>query len=175
MIETRKINGTTTGNTLSGFAVLYDVESRTLAERGRVFKEVIKRGAFDIQGQTDDIKLFYQHDTSMPLARTKGGTLKIYDEATGLRFEADLPDTQLGRDVKELLTRGVLTGEMSFGFQVIKDSWNAGNTMRQVEKARISEISIVVDAAYKETSSSLRSINSDITKMRIESYRRKTK
>jgi hypothetical protein len=95
----------------------------------------------------------------MPLARTQSGTLTLESRADGLHYQATLPDTNLGRDVRELLTRGDLTGAMSFGFYVTKDSWNADRSQRTVNAATLVEVSLVQDAAYPQTSSSLRHVD----------------
>lgn len=146
------------GSVLSGVAAVYGQQSRELREGGRVFRETIAPGAF---GETvaGDVKLFYNHDPSMPLARTRSGTLKLEDRADGLHYTATLPDTTLGNDVRTLLERGDLSGEMSFGFYVVRDKWNQTKTQRTVLEARLVEISVVVDAAYPQTSSSLRSVS----------------
>ena len=145
------------GRTLSGVAAVYGQKSRELRENGRVFTEVIAPGAF---GDTvaGDVKLYYNHDASMPLARTRSGTLKLTDQADGLHYAATMPDTTLGNDVRTLLERGDLSGEMSFGFYVTRDSWNARKTERTVHEARLVEISVVVDAAYPQTQSALRHV-----------------
>jgi uncharacterized protein len=144
------------GRTLSGVAAVYGQRSRELREGGRVFTEVIRAGAFG-GSVAGDVKLYYNHDASMPLARTRSNTLTLTDRADGLHYSATLPETSLGNDVRALMARGDLSGEMSFGFYVERDSWNAKRTERTVEAARLVEISIVVDAAYPQTSSQLRS------------------
>jgi phage head maturation protease len=48
---------------------------------------------------------------------------------------------------------------MSFGFVVQQDSWNKDRTERLVKRAQLLEVSIVQDAAYPQTSSSLRSVS----------------
>lgn len=162
------------GKTLSGYAILWNTESRELREMGRTFTETIKRGAFDIRmTEEHDVKLFFNHDTSMPLARQKNNSLRLYEDDKGVRFEADLPDTNLANDVKELLNRGVLTGEMSFGFSVRKDKWEKNK--REVQEGTLYEISVVTDAAYPETHSQLRGIVQEITQKRINNIRRRIK
>lgn len=162
MISRREFNASTTveGRTLSGTAAVYGLPSRLITERGRAFTERIAPGAFR-NSLGDDVKLFYQHDASMPLARTRSGTLILSDSPAGLLFSANLPDTTLGNDVRELLTRGDLSGEMSFGFFVMEDEWNAARTERTVKTAKLSEISVVVDAAYPQTQSSLRATSTE--------------
>ena len=146
------------GRTLGGLAVPYGKWSAELSEPGLrgTFQERISRGAFgDLDGA--DIKLLYNHQPGALLARTKSGTLALRDTAQGLRFDAELADTTIGNDVRALLSRGDLSGEMSFGFYVEADEWNDKRTLRTVTKARLVELSVVVDAAYgTNTSSSLR-------------------
>lgn len=177
-LEQRKISETTnSGNTLTGYAVLWDARSRTIHEQGRVFTEQIARGAFDksLKESTDDVKLYYNHDTHMPLARTNNGSLRLFSDDKGLRFEADLPNTTLANDIRELMAKRTLTGEMSFGFYATRDTWTPDKKERTVNEAKLVEISVVVDAAYPSTYSSLREANREITNKRINNLRRRIK
>lgn len=160
MISRRDIGTTQSvdGRTLSGVAAVYGAQSREISENGRTFTERIAPGAFG-ESVRGDIKLLYNHDPRMPLARSRSGTLVLEDRADGLHYTATLPDTTLGNDVRELMQRGDLSGEMSFGFYVQRDSWNKARTERVVERAQLVEISVVVDAAYPQTSSSLRRVD----------------
>ena len=152
------------GRTLAGYAAVYGQDSREIVEGGRKFVERIAPGAFnETLSSGADVKLFYNHDASMPLARTRSGTLKLRSDRNGLAFEATLPETTLGNDVRALLERGDLSGEMSFGFYVSEDSWNKDRSQRLVKRAQLVEVSIVQDAAYPQTSSSLRSVSAAYT------------
>lgn len=152
------------GRTLAGYAAVYGQDSRDIVENGRKFVERIAPGAFnETLSSGADVKLFYNHDASMPLARTRSGTLKLRSDRNGLAFEATLPETTLGNDVRALLERGDLSGEMSFGFYVSEDSWNKDRSQRLVKRAQLVEVSIVQDAAYPQTSSSLRSVSAAYT------------
>jgi HK97 family phage prohead protease len=163
------------GRTLSGYAILFNTESRTIHEMGRTFREQIQRGAFDIRQTEDhDVKLYFNHDTSMPLARQRNGSLRLFEDEKGIRFEADLPDTTLSNDIRELMNTGTLSGEMSFGFSVRKDKWE-GKDKRTVEEGKLYEISVVTDAAYPKTHSQLRSVMAEINNKRIQLLRRRTK
>ena len=160
------------GRTLAGYAAVYGEESREIVEQGRAFVERIASGAFGETLRTAaDVKLLYNHDPAALLARTKSGTLKLRSDRNGLAFEASLPETSLGNDVRALLERGDLTGEMSFGFYVEDESWNAKRTERLVKRAKLVEVSIVQDAAYPQTNSSLRSVSAaaiDAARLRLE-------
>jgi len=167
MISRRSIEATeqqVTGRTLAGYAAVYGQDSREIVENGRKFVERIAPGAFnETLSSGADVKLFYNHDASMPLARTRSGTLKLRSDRNGLAFDATLPETTLGNDVRALLERGDLSGEMSFGFYVSEDSWNKDRSQRLVKRAQLVEVSIVQDAAYPQTSSSLRSVSAAYT------------
>lgn len=167
MISRRSIEATEQkldGRTLAGYAAVYGQDSREIVEGGRRFVERIAPGAFNETLSTRaDVKLYYNHDASMPLARTRSGTLNLRSDRNGLAFEATLPDTTLGNDVRALLERGDLSGEMSFGFFVVEDSWSKDRSSRLVKKANLVEVSIVQDAAYPQTSSSLRSVSAAYT------------
>ena len=167
MISRRSIEATEQkldGRTLAGYAAVYGQDSREIVEGGRKFTERIAPGAFnETLSSGADVKLYYNHDASMPLARTRSKTLTLKSDRNGLAFSAELPDTTLGRDIKTLLERGDLSGEMSFGFYVTEDSWNKDRTQRLVKKASLVEVSIVQDAAYPQTSSSLRSVSAAYT------------
>jgi len=180
MISRRDINSLEQridGRTLSGVAAVYGAQSREISENGRTFTERIAPGAFG-ESVRADVKLLYNHDPRMPLARSRSGTLALEDRADGLHYTATLPETTLGNDVRELMQRGDLSGEMSFGFYVQRDSWNKARTERMVEKATLVEISVVVDAAYPQTNSSLRRVDAaalEAARTRLELHLRRIK
>lgn len=165
------------GRTLSGYAAVYGQDSRELVENGRAFVERIAPGAFAETLRTgSDVKLYYNHEPNALLARTKSGTLKLRSDRQGLAFEASLPETTLGNDVRTLIERGDLSGEMSFGFFVEDESWNRTRTERLVKRARLVEVSVVQDAAYPQTNSSLRSVSAaaqEAALLRLELHRRR--
>jgi len=162
------------GRTLSGLAVPYGKWSREIGDGlGRAFTERIAAGAFT-ESLGEDIKLFFNHDMRMPLARTRSGSLVIEERSNGIHFTAELPDTTLGNDVRTLMQRGDLSGEMSFGFYVDAEEWNAKRTQRTVTRGRLVELSVVTDAAYGDkTYSSLRSVSAavrDAVEARLELF-----
>lgn len=158
-ITIRSVDFTHTEGIISGYAVVWGAESRSLHERGKTFTEVIAKDAF---GDLSDVRLLSQHDHKSILARTSSGTLELRSDDRGLWFSAKLPDTTIGRDTQELLKRGDLSS-MSFGFQATKEVWSNNNTRRTVTGARIHEISVVTDPAYMATTANIRNNNmSDI-------------
>jgi uncharacterized protein len=85
-------------------------------------------------------------------------TLSLREDEIGLRFEFELPETTRGNDVRELMSKGVLDGQMSFGFRVLEDRWDTRGSerVRNLIRVDLAEISVVPEAAYPQTSSQLR-------------------
>ncbi|MRA58534.1 HK97 family phage prohead protease, partial [Bacillus thuringiensis] len=111
--------------------------------------EQIDRGAFD-GVDFSDVRAFYDHQTGNLLGRTKSDTLSLTIDDTGLKFRLLLPNTQLGRDVYELVQRGDLS-QCSFGFYVEDERWAEidGVYHRNVTKiSELVEISLVSTPAY---------------------------
>tara|TARA_R110001583_G_scaffold182171_2_gene339795 strand:+ start:1117 stop:1671 length:555 start_codon:yes stop_codon:yes gene_type:complete len=163
MIETRLIADDITvdaaAGVLEGYAVRYNSESRPIATRGGSFIETIAPGAFDRSiSETDNVSLHWNHQAQdLPIATTRGGSLTLASDSTGLRFRAELAETTLGRDVHRLLASGDLDGAMSFGFHVDKggDTWSNDRASRRITSGRLAEISVVDRGAYAASTSSL--------------------
>src|SRR5699024_116559 len=100
--------------TLSGYAVKWEMKSQVLGMFIK-FREQVKRGAFLESLNSDDQRFLWSHDTSKVLGRTKNNTLRLKEDDIGLRFEIDLPNTTLGKDTYESISRGDVDG-VSFGF-----------------------------------------------------------
>lgn len=152
-LETRINSGaielreTTDGMVFEGYAAVFDAPSEPLP-----FTEKIQRGAFSKSLKSrNDIKLLWNHDSGQVLASTRAKTLSLVEDEHGLKVSASLPNTTLGRDTAELLRRGDVDS-MSFGFSVIKDSWNAEGSQRTLNAVRLHEVSIVAWPAYTATS-----------------------
>ena len=95
------------------------------------------------------------------MGNTKSGTLELRVDDHGLQFEANLPDTQLGRDTYELVKRADVRG-VSFGFKVKKDSWNTrvSPEHRSIQEfGVVREISITPFPAYDDTTVSKRAMD----------------
>ena len=125
------------GRRLAGHAALFNQEARISG-----FTEIIRQGAFKDSLAGRDVLALVDHDPSRLLARTKSGTLRLEEDARGLRFELDLPDTQQGRDILTLAERGDIGG-MSFGFTVAKDGETWNGTRRELRAVVLHEISVV--------------------------------
>jgi hypothetical protein len=152
------------GMTFVGYAAKFNSPSEDLGG----FVETIEPGAFRRSLRSrNDVKLLVNHDTGRVLASTRSGTMKLYEDEVGLRVEASLPNTSDGRDMAELLRRGDLN-KMSFGFSVIKDSWNQEMTQRTLKSVRLFETSIVAFPAYAATEAMVRSLDKVATRAQVD-------
>ena len=141
------------GRRLEGYAAVFN----TPAPIGS-FVETIAPGAFraSLAAAGLDALALVDHDPGRLLARTRSGTLRLVEDARGLAFDLDVPDTQLGHDVLALAQRGDLGG-CSFGFRVDRDAWPA-HDKRTLLAVNLVEISIVhAFPAYAQTSVAARS------------------
>jgi HK97 family phage prohead protease len=139
----------TRGRTLHGYAAVYNVESEDLGG----FRERIAPGAF--RSVLDaDVRALLNHNPSEVLGRTKSGTLRLFDEQRGLRFEVDLPDSPIGENVREAVRRKDIDGA-SFRFTVDKDSWQGD--LRTVESVKeLKDVTVATFGAYPAASVELR-------------------
>ena len=148
------------GMTFSGYASVFNSPSDDLGG----FIEYVAPGAFKRSLQSrNEVKLLWNHDSGEPLASLRGGTMQLVEDEVGLRVTAKLPNTTRGRDIAELLRTKVIDS-MSFGFNVIKDSWSRDGQTRTLESVRLFEASIVSFPAYSATTATVRSapsINAD--------------
>lgn len=133
---------TAQGRKLVGHAAVFNQSARVVVN-GRVVTERIAPGAFKkaLQERRDILALI-DHDPTRLLGRTKSQTLRLREDAVGLAFEIDLPDTQAARDTLALAERGDLGGG-SFGFVATRETWNADKTERTVHEAALYEISVI--------------------------------
>lgn len=134
------------GRKLEGYAAVFDSPT-TIAD----FSEVIRPGAFRAALAAGvDVLALVDHDPTRLLARTSSGTLRLAEDAYGLAFSLDVPNTQLGNDMLALAERRDIGG-MSFSFRVKDEAWPAKNR-RELRAVDLVEVSIVqAFPAYRNT------------------------
>lgn len=144
------------GLSFEGYAAVWNSPSQPLP-----FIETIAPGAFSRSlANTKDIRLFVNHKADLPLASTLRGTMKLAEDAHGLKVEADLAPTSYAQDLKVLSERGELRG-MSFAFKATKggETWSADRQNRTLTDVKLYEVSIITHGpAYQATSAALRSL-----------------
>lgn len=140
---------------IAGYAAVFNVLSVPLWG----FRERIRPGAFKKTIEESDIRSLWNHDSSYVLGRKKAGTLRLWEDATGLGFEAIPPDTQWARDFMVSIERGDVD-QASFRFMVVQEMWSTenGEIIRDLVEANLHEVSPVTFPAYPQTAVGLRSI-----------------
>ena len=108
-----------------------------------------ERFAPDLQVELNkDVFLFRDHDSSRLLGKV-GKNMQVKTDNTGLYFRvAPLPDTELARETKELVSKGILTGA-SVGFSVLTENLKDGVNI--FEKIKLYEISLTPRPYYKSS------------------------
>lgn len=169
---------------IEGTAIVFNSDSRILAERGKVFIESIEPQAVKYETIINsDIKLLFNHNKDAGVvARSKNGkgSLEIYIDDVGVHFRTIAPHTRLGDDLITSIERGDLDG-CSFEFSVNDDlDCEYSNTnikgvkKRTVKNIRnLSDFSIVVEPAYPATTVNARAlekINEDEIKEKDEKF-----
>jgi HK97 family phage prohead protease len=142
-----QLRADTAGRKLTGYAAVFSQDTRIGS-----FTERIAAGAFRASlSAGSDVLALADHDPARLLARTRSGTLRLAEDARGLAFDLDVPDTQLGHDILALAQRGDLGGA-SIGFRVVDDHWSAADR-RELRAVELVEVSIVqAFPAYPQTS-----------------------
>lgn len=151
---------------ISGYAIVWGVRSRIIPSWDGDFIETIEKGAVDdALIARSDVKALYNHDHNALLARSVNGegTLQLFIDEKGLRFEFDAPNTTVGNDVLELVRRGDLRG-CSFAFTVSEEnvvySRDGEEKIRTIRKlSGLYDVSIVVEPAYTQTTVDARSFD----------------
>lgn len=146
--------------TVVGYAAKFNSDSEDMG-----FIEVIEPGAFREAIPKSDIRALFNHDPNHVLARSTSGTLKVEEDAIGLRYEFDLPETTTGNDLLIMLQRGDVS-QSSFGFTVKDQAWETKKlengefqrTRRIKAVERLYDVSPVTYPAYADTAVAMRSM-----------------
>lgn len=146
--------------TIIGYGAVFYREGEVGTEYTPVpdFRERISREAFNAaMDRPDDVRGLVNHDPNMLLGRTGAKTMRLSVDDTGLRYEIDCPNTQIGRDVAESIRRGDLSGS-SFSFTVQRQAWiDEGDDMiREIQDVTLYDAGPVTFPAYEATTTDLR-------------------
>ncbi|PEZ05558.1 HK97 family phage prohead protease [Bacillus sp. AFS018417] len=138
---------------ITGYAAVFNSKTSI----GGWFEEIIEPGAFARSlSENGDIRALFNHNWDNVLGRTKSGTLRLEEDERGLKFEIELPNTSVGRDLAESMSRGDIN-QCSFGFWITEETWdyNVEPSLRTIHEVELYEISVVSIPAYDDTEASL--------------------
>ena len=145
------------GKVLGGYALKYNRLSQNLGG----FVERVASGAL-VKTLRDggDVLARFQHADEFLLGRTSSGTLRLSPDDEGLGYDVDLPDTDYESNLAALAERGDVR-HSSFAFRTLDDEWGfteQGFPMRTLLEIQLVDVAPVVNPAYLDTSSGLRSL-----------------
>lgn len=142
---------------IEGYASVFEQRSKLIAEGGKVFNEVIERGAFDeVLADSPDVIHTRNHNSDSIMGRTVSGTLELSVDDYGLKYRVEVPNVSYANDTYELVKRGDMF-ENSFIFSVNEEgqSWSrneAGENLRSIQKvSHLYDVSVVTSGAYANT------------------------
>ena len=133
-------------------AIVYGAVSEDLGG----WREVFAPGSVELD---PDLRMLFDHQTSMVIGRQSAGTLDAMDDGSGIVATGYPPDTQWARDLRTSMERGDIN-QMSFRFWALEDDivWvpseaaeDGGYVLRTVLKAIVNEVSVVAIPAYPQT------------------------
>lgn len=139
------------GRSVQGYGAVFNSWSEDLGG----FREIIRPGAFKrAVTEKQDVRLLVNHEPGNVLGRTLSNTLTLREDARGLYFSCELPDTSVARDLRQSMQRGDVD-QCSFGFFAKRDKW-LGQGQRELLDVDLFEVSIVTFPAYAATSAAVR-------------------
>lgn len=153
--EVREVANGTGGTTLefNGYACVTNT-AYEMHDMFGPYDEVIDSGAFTkTLSEGADVAFLVNHE-GMTLARTKSGTLKLSEDATGLHSLATLDATAPGvLAIRSAIDRGDID-EMSFAFRCIRQDWSPDYLQRNIKELSLDkgDVSVVNYGANPFTS-----------------------
>lgn len=144
----------------TGHAAVFNSRSVVLSDWWDTFREVIEPGAFESVLDAD-VRFLIDHDSSLILARTVAGNLRLSEDEQGLLVDADIVPTTYARDLEANMRAGNIT-QMSFAFAVDPDGerWELdtdGMLLRTISRViGLYDVSCVTYPAYPETDAATR-------------------
>jgi hypothetical protein len=126
------------------------------------FKEQIAPVAFNRSASQawPDVQARYNHEDSMLLGTTGGGSLRLSVNDTGLQYEIDMLDDAISERIYKLVQRGDVC-QSSFAFISDVDEWSTDDTgfpLRTLHQVRLIDVAPVNAPAYLDTSAAVRSL-----------------
>ena len=141
--------------TIVGYAAVFDSPT----DIGGYFIEKIARGAFTgAIARPDDVRCLFNHRDSAVLGRTKSGTLSLFEDEIGLRYEVTPPNATWAHDLVASIERGDVS-QSSFQFRAKRQSWDETGDVpvRTLLEVELIDVSPVTFPAYDDTEVGLRS------------------
>lgn len=119
------------------------------------YKEIIRSGAFTktLSGNPDAVYCLNHDWNAAPMARTKAGTVRLSEDATGLYVEADLDPRRSDVVILQSCMDAGELDAMSFAFYVVRQDWSPDYEQRDIFEVDMDggDVSIVTHPANPAT------------------------
>lgn len=151
-----------------GYAAVFNREAVIAGN----FRERVMPGAFRDAIAASDVRGLFNHDPSRVLARSKAGTLRVFEDEIGLRYEIDLnANDPEALSLAAKVERGDVSGS-SFRFILPRDGqrMDPADGAGQLPMRTITRISELIDVgpvtfpAYDETTTEARDMAAALMK-----------
>jgi len=147
---------------VEGYALKFDKETVIGGKWG--WTERINKAALD-EADLSTVVFNFNHSLDSLLAGTRNKSLTLTTDSIGLKINARIVDTTMGRDVYQLIKDGLIT-QMSFWAVIKTSSWtwaNEDDTEAMDEReilsfGRFIDVSAVTFPAYEDTELAARSL-----------------
>ncbi len=153
---------------VEGIGVPWGVPT-TIREQGRTFIEEFRAGAFGDNLRSGDrtnpwVPSFFNHGSDPSIGMKSLGRLQLWEDNEGLRFQLAPLDADYVREVIAGIEQNVYGMSVRFGALDAIVNRHPGRSRanpdaletRQITKARLVELSVVVAPAYPKTSATLK-------------------
>lgn len=144
------------------YPIVFNQKSKLIREWGEVFYEVIEPTAPDnvLRDPGLNVIATIDHKREKMLGRNKSGTLELVKDDKGVKAIVEVPNTTLGNDTAELVSRGDYY-ESSFIFSIAEKGMRYDRsedipTRYISDFSALRDVAIVIDGAYANTNVKLR-------------------
>jgi uncharacterized protein len=141
------------GRTLTGYAAVFNSPSSPMASKKLGFVEILKPGCFARAiAEKQDVRFLVNHNPDLIVGRTASGTLKLAEDARGLKFSLDVAPTSTGDDLLALVSRQDMN-QCSFSFVAKGQQWDKSKSVpvRSITDCDLLDCSAVTYPVYDST------------------------
>ena len=154
-----RIEGDAQNPKIIGYPIMFNQLSDDLGGfREQIDNRTFDRNLSEIRAGNRNVYALFNHDALWALADIESGRLKLTKDDNGIHMEAEPVVTPLNDHVIKLIAAKVIK-RMSFGFLMVKDTWNSSNPKRIIRTlldADLLDVSPVTFPAYPQTSVKVR-------------------
>ena len=164
----RALEDTEDNMIVKGYASTFNEPYTLYSDEEYEVREQVDPHAFD-EADMSDVIFQYNHEGRV-FARNKNGSLSLSIDEKGLAIEANLGETEIGRQLYGEI-KGGYTDKMSFGFRILEDIWEDTKdyetgkvtSLRTIKRiGKVYDVSAVSIPANDGTSISVRALTDGV-------------